>query len=197
MYNSLTGTVTYAEGNTLWLAVGGIEFDLTVPLTVTAQTEISSQAKIFTYLHHKEDGMRLFGFQSLAQRELFLQLLKVDGIGPKQAVSVLSAAQPSHLTAMINNEDVAALATVPGVGPKKAAKMILALRGKLTAESKTPATATASGQYVDLIRALAGMGFAAKQAETVVLQLANELDTKASDFEQKLFREAIVRLSSF
>lgn len=196
MYNSLTGTVTYAEGQSLWLLINGIEYDLTVPTVLTAKIGTGVLLKVYTYLHHKEDSMRLFGFESVRQRDLFLQLLKVDGVGPKQAVSVLGAAPPAELAALIENEDVGALSAIPGLGPKKAAKIILALRGRLTAETKTPATA-ADSPYVDLIRALADMGFAVKQAETVVREVAAELNPETDDFEQKVFREAIIRLSSF
>lgn len=196
MYNSLTGTVTYAEGQSLWLLLNGIEYDITVPTVLTSKVEAGSLVKIYTYLHHKEDGMRLFGFESVRQRALFLQLLKVDGVGPKQAVSVLGAAPPSELASLIEKEDVGALSSIPGLGPKKAAKIILALRGKLTAEVKDAASA-ATSPYADLVKALADMGFAVKQAEAVVSDLVGELNPSADDFEQKLFREAIVRLSSF
>lgn len=196
MYNSLTGTVTYAEGQSLWLQLNGIEYDLTVPTVLTAKVEAGALVKIYTYLHHKEDGMRLFGFESVRQRDLFLQLLKVDGVGPKQAVSVLGAAPPAELASLIEKEDVGALSSIPGLGSKKAAKIILALRGKLTAEVKET-SAAASSPYADLVRALADMGFAAKQAEAVVSELAGGLNPASDDFEQKLFREAIVRLSSF
>lgn len=192
----MTGTVTYAEGQCLWLQLNGIEYDLTVPTVLTSKVESGALVKIYTYLHHKEDGMRLFGFESIRQRELFLQLLKVDGVGPKQAVSVLGAAPPSELAALIEKEDVGALSSIPGLGPKKAAKIILALRGKLTADVKVTSSAAIS-PYADLVRALADMGFAAKQAETVVSELAGEMNPSSDDFEQKLFREAIVRLSSF
>lgn len=192
----MTGTVTYAEGQSLWLLINGIEYDLTVPTVLTSKIGTGVLLKVYTYLHHKEDSMRLFGFESVRQRDLFLQLLKVDGVGPKQAVSVLGAAPPAELAALIEKEDVGALSTIPGLGPKKAAKIILALRGRLTAETRSSAAAVLSS-YADLVRALADMGFAAKQAETVVAEVAAGLNPDADDFEQKLFREAIVRLSSF
>ena len=195
MYNSLTGTVTYADGGTLHLFLNGIEYALAVPSGVCASAEIGHTVKIYTWLYHKEDSMRLFGFASENQREFFLKLLKVDGIGPKQALTLLGAGTVSDLTDLISNEDVGALSSVPGIGSKKAAKIILALRGKLTAAVKPLSGADAS-PYGDLVRALAEMGFPSKQAEAVVAAAASEMDGSAADFEQKLFREAIVRLSS-
>ena len=202
MYNSLTGTVTYAEEGVLYLFLNGIEYSLAVPAGVCASAEIGHTVKIYTWLYHKEDSMRLFGFASENQREFFLKLLKVDGIGPKQALALLGTALAllgtatvSDLTDLITNEDVNALSSVPGIGAKKAAKIILALRGKLTAAVKPTSTA-GSSPYGDLIRALAEMGFPSKQAEAVVAAAASEMDSSAVDFEQKLFREAIVRLSS-
>ena len=197
MYNSLTGTVTYAGEGTLHLFLNGIEYALAVPAGVCASAEIGRTVKIYTWLYHKEDSMRLFGFASENQREFFLKLLKVDGIGigPKQALALLGTATVSDLTDLITNEDVGALSSVPGIGSKKAAKIILALRGKLTAAVKPLSGADAS-PYGDLVRALAEMGFPSKQAEAVVAAAASEMDGSAADFEQKLFREAIVRLSS-
>lgn len=195
MYNSLTGTVTYAEEGALYLFLNGIEYSLAVPASLCASAEIGHTVKIYTWLYHKEDSMRLFGFASENQREFFLKLLKVDGIGPKQALALMGTATVSDLTDLITNEDVNALSSVPGIGAKKAAKIILALRGKLTAAVKPTSTA-GSSPYGDLIRALAEMGFPSKQAEAVVAAAASEMDSSAADFEQKLFREAIVRLSS-
>ena len=183
MYNSLTGTVTYADGGTLHLFLNGIEYALAVPSGVCASAEIGHTVKIYTWLYHKEDSMRLFGFASENQREF------------KQALALLGTATVSDLTDLITNEDVGALSSVPGIGSKKAAKIILALRGKLTAAVKPLSGADAS-PYGDLVRALAEMGFPSKQAEAVVAAAASEMDGSAADFEQKLFREAIVRLSS-
>ena len=92
MYNSLTGTVTYAEEGVLYLFLNGIEYSLAVPAGVCASAEIGHTVKIYTWLYHKEDSMRLFGFASENQREFFLKLLKVDGIGPKQALALLGTA---------------------------------------------------------------------------------------------------------
>lgn len=196
MFNSLRGIITFSEEQTLYLLLNGMEFELTVPLTTSNRFNEGDEARIFTYLHHKEDSMRLFGFHSEAQRELFLKLLKVEGIGPKQGISIIGATSPTELIALLEREDTQALSSIPGIGAKKAAKIILALRGKLTAERKEKGGITNS-PYGDLVKALVDMGFAAKEAESVVAQLVKELNPGESDFEQRLFREAIVRLSSF
>jgi Holliday junction DNA helicase RuvA len=139
--------------------------------------------------------MRMYGFSREEERDLFLELIRVSGIGPKQALRILSGIPVEQLVAVIDNEEADRLSQVPGVGKKTAAKIILALRGKLmTAEQEK-----SDGRYPELVSALNEMGFEAKKAKQALIEVAGEIDADGmgeSEFEHELFRRAIVYLSS-
>jgi len=169
--------------------------------------------RLYTWLYHREDQMRLFGFASTASRDLFLDLMKVEGIGPKQAVKILSSIPARELESALEGEDLARLEAAPGIGKKTAQKMILALRGKLTHAESAPDRkgAERKSAYEDIVVALTGMGFDRKQAVEAVESIAAELGAEkpatgkvsagktgpaGKEMEQEIFRRAIVALSS-
>lgn len=220
MFNSLSGTITAKLPAALYLENSGVEWDLMVPsLSLDAFGPVGSAARVYTWLYHREDQMRLFGFATVRERELFVDLMKVDGIGPKQAIKILSSISASELEKALDGEDLGKLESAPGIGKKTAQKMILALKGKLT-HDPDPARARGTekkGPHEDIIAALAGMGFDRKAAsaavDTIVAELAHaaaadstaapdSLDAPGSparnshETEQEIFRRAIVALSS-
>ncbi|MFW5737903.1 MAG: Holliday junction branch migration protein RuvA, partial [Spirochaetota bacterium] len=133
MFNSLSGTITGRGPNALFLTTAGVEWELEVSgftLRTLASNDADDRVRVYTYLYHREDQMRLFGFASPDERRVFLELTRVSGIGPRAAVKMLSATSPSELIRMLEAEDVDGLVRLPGLGRKTAQKMILALRGK-------------------------------------------------------------------
>jgi len=216
MFNSLSGTITAKLPVSLYLENAGIEWDLMVPsLSLDAFGPVGSEARVYTWLYHREDQMRLFGFASVRERELFVDLMKVDGIGPKQAIKILSSISASELEKALDGEDLGKLESAPGIGKKTAQKMILALKGKLTHDLDTsrPRGTEKKGPHEDIIAALAGMGFdrkaAAAAVDSIVIELAKDQSEtggptsvagrsvrNAQETEQEIFRRAIVALSS-
>lgn len=202
MFNSISGTITGKHIQSLFVEANGIEWDFMVPdLDLEAFGHVGSFARVYSWLYHREDQMRLFGFSSVAQRNLFLDLLKVDGIGPKQAVKILSSIPGDQLEAALEGEDLAALESAPGIGKKTAQKMILALKGKLTAiESRTAKKDAKPGIHDDVVQALADMGFDRRRAAEAIENLSRELAAEGiagrDTLEKELFRRAIVALSS-
>ncbi|MFP4113236.1 MAG: Holliday junction branch migration protein RuvA [Spirochaetota bacterium] len=197
MFNSLSGTITGRGPNALFLTTAGVEWELEVSgftLRTLASNDADDRVRVYTYLYHREDQMRLFGFASPDERRVFLELTRVSGIGPRAAVKMLSATSPSELIRMLEAEDVDGLVRLPGLGRKTAQKMILALRGKLVAES-----AEGTSGHVELVEALVEMGFDRSRTISVVNALASELaDSAGADptaAEKEIFRQAIVRLS--
>ncbi len=199
MFNSLTGRVTAKREGSLYLETNGIEWDIVTPTpSLAALPPVGSLARIYTYLHHREDQVRLFGFASPLERALFLDLLKVEGVGPKQAVKIMSGISAELLAAALDNGDVEALSRLPGLGVKTAQKMILALRGKLTREmGEEPPQA-----YADIVNALVEMGFERRLAIEAVRESAAELHRETAagsraepEIEKELMRLSIVRLS--
>ena len=147
---------------------------------------------MFTWLYHREDQVKLYGFAELERRETFLELLKVEGIGPKGAIKIMGGIGQEELERALENEDLARLEAVPGLGRKTAQRMILTLKGKLTSAKTAPET-----PYGDLVEALAGMGYDKRAAAEALTRAETELpaETPASEREKLLFKQAIVNLS--
>ena len=188
MYNSLTGTVTFKDRERLYLALAGVEWDLAISgSTADALPEAGSEVKVFTFLHHREDVMKLYGFASAAERELFLKLMQVNGVGPGLIMRMLSAATERDIRAAVQAGDADALARVRGLGTRSAQKIILALRGKLL-----PPAEVSSGVETELIGALTGMGFNQRQAARAVAAALQESEQSGSTpDEAHLLRAAI------
>lgn len=163
--------------------------------TMQECAQAEGEIRIFTHLHHREDTMALYGFSKQEEREIFLELIKISGIGPKQALRILSGLPPQQFVQAIENEEMARLSQIPGIGKKTAGKIILALRGKIMSEKNEEADA----KYADLETALIDMGFDRKKSRQALQELAKELDSatlSGSEYESELFRKAIIHLSS-
>jgi Holliday junction DNA helicase RuvA subunit len=124
---------------------------------------VGAEARVYLYLHHRDDQMKLYGFAQTSERVLFLELLKVDGIGPRQALRILSSTPPEMFLPILDAGDVEALSRTPGIGKKTAQKIVLTLRGKLRLEEHE-----ASSSSDELVAALVEMGFERKQAVEAV-----------------------------
>jgi holliday junction DNA helicase RuvA len=206
MFNSLSGRLSEKRADTICIDTGGVEWELAVPArSVDDFGRIGDEARAFTWLHHYEDGMRLYGFPSEADRAVFRELMKVEGIGPKQALRILSGIKPEALGAALDAEDLASLQRIPGVGPKLAQKMMLALKGKLVSggEIGSRRPGEPSGRWSDVVRALADMGFDRKAAEKAVAEAAKKGEPAAGgpapegpERERELFRAALLDLSA-
>lgn len=196
MFNSLYGTLTHKDDSKVFLELNGIEWQIMMPFnSITRLPPSGENARIYTYLQHSQDIMQLFGFSNPRERSLFLDLLKVGGIGPKQAIKILSGIEVDNFIKQLDDNDVDALTRLPGLGKKTAQKIILALRGKLSFEEKPSAHRADS----DIVNALVDMGFDRKSAEAAVKHAAEEEDTMSvpdSEKEQTIFRRAIILLSS-
>jgi len=128
------GRVAERGVDSLVLFVGGIGLRLLVPGRTAAEAPaVGEEARLLTYLHIREDALTLYGFASVAERELFTRLLGVSGIGPRSALAALSTLTAERLASAIAAGDAAALARVPGIGAKSAARIVLELKGKLPA----------------------------------------------------------------
>ncbi|MDR2160408.1 MAG: Holliday junction branch migration protein RuvA [Treponema sp.] len=195
MFNSLTGTITGKSAEALYLATGGVEWEIAVPATdMAALLRPGGEARIFTWLYHREDQMRLFGFAGERRRQTFLELLKVEGIGPRGALKIMGGIGQEEMERALEAGDLGRLEAVPGLGKKTAQKMILALKGRLAVSS---AGGTIQGPYGDLVRALEEMGYDRKAAAEALSAAETALppELEGADREKELFRQAIVRLS--
>ena len=194
MFNSIRGTITEKLSDSVYILCGGIEWDISVPATDIARLPpVGEEGRVFTWLYHREDQMKLYGFASQERRATFLELLKVEGVGPKGALKIMGGIGQEELERALETEDISRLEAVPGLGKKTAQKMILALRGKLAAVRSLPKT-----PYGDLVEALAGMGYDRRSAAEALAKAEAELPPGVSGEEKEklLFKQAIVYLSS-
>lgn len=204
MFNSITGIITGKFPKQVFLENNGIEWDICVPdSNLEMLPPVGNEAKIYTYLQHTDMIMSLFGFASADERTLFFDLLKVEGIGPKGAIKIMSSVSSGRLMEVLERGDVEMLEKVPGVGKKTAAKMMLALKGKLSlTETSTVVRVEKPVAFGDVINSLATMGYDKRLVEQKVAQLVEEL-SKDADFDGKsqkdkedlIFRRAIVSLA--
>ncbi len=192
MFNSVAGRITAKRPGRLFLENGGVEWDITMPDSSIARLPtVGQEARVFTYLHHRDDQMRLFGFAAPEERTLFLELLKVEGVGPKQAIRILSGSTIEQFIARLDDGDTDALSQFPGIGKKTAQKIILALRGKLTLEEESVGTG-----FEEITAALIDMGYDRRRAAEAVSAIAEELKAEEGGAaEETILKRAILRLS--
>ncbi len=204
MFNSLTGIITGKFPKQLLLDTHGIEWDLCVPdSNLELFPPVGSEAKVYTWLQHTDVLMTLFGFATADERTLFLDLLKVDGVGPKGAVKIMSSASSSRLLEVLERGDVEMLEKIPGVGKKTAGKMMLQLKGKLTlSQTSNVVRVEKPAAFADVIDSLASMGYEKRLVEQKVAVLAETLNADPAfasksqkEKEDLIFRRAIVELA--
>lgn len=209
MINAIVGQLVCVNPQSVTILGGNIEFELIISSQTSAklsalQGSDRTNVRILSYLQHKEDSMVLFGFLDEEERRLFLELIKVNGIGPKQAMKILSGVRVRDFIQALDASDVNFLKNIPGLGAKTSQKIILALRDTLvfTTDSARPERVISgeSRKYEDVIEALVEMGYEKKKVlETVGNLLKDNEEALAnksqSEIEEWLFRSSIVRLS--
>ena len=209
MINAIIGQIVCVTAQSVTLLAGSIEYNLVI--SSQSATRLSnlqgsdrSNVRILTWLQHKEDAMTLFGFTDEDERRLFFELIKVNGIGPRQAMKILSGVRVQDFITALDQSDVNFLSKIPGLGAKTSQKIILALRDTLvfTQEAKKPQNVArgASHAYQDIVDALVEMGYDKKKVLDVIGRLLEEnsaqLEGKSqSSIEEYLFRNAVLMLS--
>lgn len=131
MFYYLSGTVAYLGPYLAVIDCGGVGYACRTTNTTIASLKTGDKGKLFTYLNVREDAMELYGFASQEELNLFQLLLSVSGVGPKAALSILSASTPANLALSIITGDEKALTCAPGIGKKIAQRVILELKDKL------------------------------------------------------------------
>ena len=190
MFNSISGIITGKFPKQLFLENNGIEWDICVPdSNLDLFGVVGSQAKVYTWLQHTDVSMALYGFATVEERSLFFDLLKVDGIGAKGALKIMSSVSSSRLTEVLEKGDIEMLEKIPGVGKKTAAKMMLALKGKLTFNQSTVSVSkNVDSSYQDVINSLVEMGYDKKNVEIKISQILDSLKQE-NGFESKSIKE--------
>jgi len=168
-----------AEG--LVLDVGGVGYLVAATPSVLRNAEGAAEVTVETYLHVREDVLQLYGFADRAERELFTQLLTVNGVGPKVALAIVSGSPAEELRRAIVREDAARFQAIPGIGKKTAERIVLELKEKLGAAGVTPiGGGVESDGHVVARDALVELGYSLADAERALA----ETDADASPEER-------------
>ena len=191
----LRGSLLEKHPNQIIVDVGGVGYDLTIPVsTFSTLPETGGEVRLRVHTHVREDALLLFGFQTAQEKILFEKLISVTGIGPKLAVTVLSGLAAGDLIQAIRGNDLATLVRVPGIGKKTAERMVLELREKLDAiavESSAGAgkpKSSFTGDEEDVISALMNFGANRPGAEAAVNKIKDQMPS--ASFEE-MFRAAL------
>ncbi len=178
MIGRLTGVLLEKNPPQILLDVQGVGYELDVPMS-TFYNLPALHEKVILHTHFvvREDAQLLYGFASTEERLAFRQLLKISGVGPKLALSVLSGLSLNDLAAAVANKDVGRLTKIPGVGKKTAERLLLELQGKFTVSGThaTSGTSPASSSSNDIANALLALGYNEKEADWAAKQLPKEV----------------------
>jgi holliday junction DNA helicase RuvA len=178
MIGRLRGTVIESRPPHVLLEVGGVGYELNCPLPTCADLPARGhEAVLYTQLLVREDDQSLFGFGSSLERDLFRALIKVNGVGPKLALALLSTIRPDALRGIVEAGNADALTKVPGVGKKTAQRLIIDLKGGLDNLSTGPAMAApaqagAASPADDAIAALVALGYRPAEAQRLVASIS-------------------------
>ena len=203
MFNSITGVITLKSDKSLHLLNSGIEWDILVPeSSLNMLPPAGEEAKVYTWLQHTEQLMNLYGFATDDERALFFDLLKVDGVGPKGALKIMSNVSSSRLSEILERGDLEMLEKIPGVGKKTAGKLLLALKGKVRLSEGAAPVRSQNSEYQDVIISLSSMGFDKNLVQAKIAELSERLEKEVGfagksrkEKEDLLFKKAIVELS--
>lgn len=168
MIASLNGTVIQRESGSLVVEVGGVGLLVHAPASLCEQVRIGERIFLNTYLVVRQDALTLYGFESLDGREIFTQLLTVNGVGPRVAMSILSALDPDTIRRAVFHEQTDLLSRVPGVGKKTAQKILLQLHDRMKAVEGLGPMAAISEVDTEVLEALTSLGYSVVEAQAAI-----------------------------
>ena len=183
MFYYISGNLAHREAGIAVIDCGGVGYKLTVSQNTLAELDRTAnrtdKAKLFTYLAVREDDIELFGFYTEEELSTFKLLLNVSGIGPKAAISVLSAFTPDGLAKAVSAEDTKAISRANGIGAKSAARIVLELKDKLSYTGDTDTIVTApssptpksSGKFAEAAEALMALGYSRAEVNGVLAKI--------------------------
>ena len=196
MIAHLAGTLLEKHVQRLVVDVGGVGYDVQVPLsTFYGLGEPGARVALRVHTHVREDAIQLFGFATPLELLLFERLIAISGIGPKVALAVLSGIEPADLVRAIRGADLARLTSIPGVGKKTAERIVIELRDRLPTVAVSDAAAAAGGDEdvrTDLLSALANLGYQRAIAEKAVDRVLGHATDKGLEV---LLREVLKEMN--
>ncbi len=189
MIASLTGKLQNIGSNQITMNVGGVGYQVYLSAgALRTLPEVGAEISVHIHTYLREDQLSLFGFHTEAEKELFLKLLKVNGIGPKLALAVLSGLPYSEFVSTVERQDLERLQTIPGIGKKTAERILLDLRDLLKKQGGMIAMPAHNGSqiYEQALSALVNLGYSRNQGEAALAKL---------NWKQELKLESAVRVA--
>jgi len=179
MYDYLSGRLTVRRPSYAVVEAGGVGYRVEIPLSTYEKLPREGEVRLYTFLKVSDDALRLYGFATEREREIFLRLVEgVQQLGPSKAIAILSSASPEELIRAVEEGDVAFLKNIRGVGEKIANRLVVELRGKLPppAGKETPGSSITR----DAVGVLMGLGYDRRQSEEAVRRARKDLGDGAT-----------------
>lgn len=197
MIGQLFGILLEKQPPQLLLDVRGVGYEIDAPLaTFHRLPEIGQEVTLYTHFVVREDAQHLYGFFTREERVLFRTLLKVNGVGPRLALTILSGFEPDDFVRCVRQNDTASLVRVPGIGKKTAERLMIEMRDKLTdwipvTEPQTSTTSNPNRQQIiqDAISALITLGYKAQEAARMVSTI-DDGNFNSAELIRKALRKA-------
>jgi Holliday junction DNA helicase RuvA len=195
---SLKGILVNKEPTFVVLDLGGFRIKVNISVSsYDSLPKLGQQAELLTYLHVREDILEIYGFSGTDERELFLQLIGVSGIGPRSAVTILSGAGVDEFKSRIVNEDVDSLTVIPGIGIKTAKRIIVELKEHFVSTEDIDITGLAESDMVtdeikDVVRVLISLGYKQYQAQAVIKKLKKDGEMEGN--LEEIIKKALTKI---
>jgi len=172
MIGKLTGTLLEKNPPQILLDCHGVGYEVDVPMSTFYHLPASGEkVSLLTHFVVREDAQILYGFATTAERDAFRQLIRISGVGPRTALSVLSGLSVNDLAQAVSTQETGRIVKVPGIGKKTAERLLLELKGKLGVDLGLPAGATRSDAQADIQQALMALGYSEKDASAALKAL--------------------------
>ena len=198
MIYQVNGNLITKHKDFVVIEVSGIGLKITCTANTINTISLKQKILLHTYLHVREDALDLYGFYSTLEREVFLLLIGISGIGPKLAITILSGILPDELKDKIISGDIASLTSIPGVGAKTAKRIIVELKDKFTKIEEGSlgfSDKLNSKLYDDALNALLSLGYSSQQSKQVLDHIANGKDDNKKNIET-IIKTALKRLNA-
>ena len=176
MIGRLQGTLAEKNPPQVLVDCNGVGYEVDVPMsTFYNLPALGDKVSLLTHFVVREDAQILYGFATAAEREAFRQLIKISGVGPRTALSVLSGMSVADIAQAVTAQDAGRLVKVPGIGKKTAERLLLELKGKFGADIGAGSASVASDAQADILQALVALGYSDKEAALTLKALPKDV----------------------
>jgi Holliday junction DNA helicase RuvA len=198
MIGQIKGIIIAKQAPDLLVDVQGIGYEVLVSLgTFFEIPEIGGAVTLHTHFVVREDAQLLFGFATLEERALFRQLIKVNGVGPKMALAILSGMSAGEFALAVHNNDIATLVKLPGVGKKTAERLVIEMRDKVDVAQVNDSGSATAGKHRDIKQeaesALTALGYKPQDAAKMISRVSDEEITSTEQLIRRALKNMVSR----